>query len=128
MLIRRRFPLLLALLLAAGIVSQSAARGNGAPVPRDFNPRPVRSTQGLDSYVPGQILVRLRNNVSLARVGGTTLQGFQTHFQQAKIGAVKSLSSGAYRLDVAKDADVIALARQLAADPVIAYAEPNYRR
>ncbi|HEY0604612.1 MAG TPA: S8 family peptidase, partial [Herpetosiphonaceae bacterium] len=85
-----------------------------------------RGATGSD-YVPGQLIVRMRDGASLMKKGTLTTQSLQARFSSVKLQSSKQLSAGTFRLDVAQDADIPALVRTLAADPEVAYAQPNYR-
>ena len=116
----------LALLLLALVMSLAAL---GMPVPAAATARP--------NAVPGELLVRLRPGVALASDGspqwtrlwtGTTRLGAQLVALGAHTATPIARTIPVYRLQLAPDADLIAAAAQLAADPAVVYAEPNYQR
>ena len=127
MSIRRRFAPLAAIVLALGVAVPSFARSSSPPL---LPLTTVRHASKTPDYVPGQMLVRLRDRTAASwmHAGGSSLQIFQQHFPGLHTSAVTQLATGAFRVDVATDSDVVALSKQLASDPAVAYAQPNYRR
>jgi len=91
---------------------------------------PATTAADSAANVPGEILVRLRPGVTLsaARLMAHPTLGPRL----AALGAWSAEPIGAsapvYRVRVAPGADLGAAARRLAADPAVAYAEPNHRR
>ncbi|HEX6292277.1 MAG TPA: S8 family peptidase [Herpetosiphonaceae bacterium] len=85
-----------------------------------------RSTKGSD-YVAGQLIVRMRDGSAFMKRGAATTQALQARFASVKLKSSKQIATGMFRLDLAENADIPALARKLAADPEVAYAQPNYR-
>ncbi|HEY0733268.1 MAG TPA: S8 family peptidase, partial [Herpetosiphonaceae bacterium] len=128
--IRRWFaPLMVMTLLASALIIPASHAQEAKPelflkVPNGTAVR--RGTKGSD-YVAGQLIVRMRDGSSFMKKGTLTTQALQARFSSVKLQSSKQLSAGTFRLDVAQDADIPALARTLAADPEVAYAQPNYR-
>ncbi len=112
---RYRLPLLL---LALCLALTSLA----APPAATAAPRP--------EVVPGEILVRLRPGLALSADGRSSQRALGASLAALGAQAARPIAAGApvYRLRIAPGADPVAAAARLAADPAVAYAEPNYRR
>jgi subtilisin family serine protease len=127
MLARRWFvPVIMLALLGSAL-------GPAASSAEEFKPQflttpSIRREAPQAAYVPGQVLVRLRDNSQVSAKGFDALKLFQSRFPSLHINATRALLPGTFRLDVASGADIKALARQMAAHPDVAYAEPNYLR
>jgi subtilisin family serine protease len=81
----------------------------------------------------GELIVKFRPGLTLdgsARAWGPRSSALDALLRQAGASAARSLGAGSntYRVRVRDNADVAALARQFAADPGVAYAEPNHIR
>lgn len=124
---RRRIASLAAIILAFGMAVPSFAQG---PAPKTLTLTPLRNVSTTSSFVPGQVIVRLHDRSSAAwlRADITPLQAFRAHFPSLVATSVTPLLTGAFRVDVAAQTDIAALTKQLASDPAVAYAQPNYRR
>ena len=83
--------------------------------------------------LPGELILKLQPAATLsaaARARGPHAAALNALLRQAGAGVAVSLGPGSqtYRVRVANDADLLALARQLTANPDVVYAEPNYLR
>ncbi len=125
MLSRRRLAPLLVLLLASFIAVPSSFAQT--PRPKRFEPTKIGHSNGAP-FVAGQILVRLNDESRLMARSVDPLKTFQSRFPSLHIQGYRSILANTYRLDVAQDADIRALAAQMSADPNVAYAQPNYMR
>jgi subtilisin family serine protease len=108
---RRRSPLLLALLLGTAACADQSTTPTDAPFPGAV------LRQGTDPVMPGEVLVNLRPGVAAANLAAT---------HGLRVGA--AVAGG--RLVVLHGAagSERALAARLGVDPTVAYAEPNYLR
>ena len=120
----------LALLVSALLVPATYAQS-----PRPFEPdfaeffdqrTPSVSPIADGAYVPGQLIVRIRDNSRLWGAGDA-LATFAGRWSSYGISAAGSIAPGTYRLAVTGD-DMEALARTMARDPEVLWAQPNYLR
>ena len=125
MFIRRWFASLLVLSLLGSSIGSAAARPSG---PRQLGGTTLRRAATHTAFVPGQLLVRLHDRSAMAAKGAITLKSFQAAFPALNLERMRAVVPNTYRLDTGKNADVVALANQIAADPSVAYAQPNYLR
>lgn len=124
---RRWFlPLLVTILLGTPLAGAPAlAQDSPAGSLSDSS---VRHSSPREAFVPGQIIVQLRASADFTAKATSTLRSLQARFAGLGIGAATSILPHTYRLDVAKNGDMRALARVIAADPAVVYAQPNYYR
>jgi len=130
-LLRRLAPLAaLALLVSVLLVPATYAQAS-----RPFEPKfadllsrrpPAVSHIAGGEYVPGQLLVRVRDHSRL-RSAGDALTTFAGRWNSFGISAAGSIAPGTFRLSVAGD-DMESLARAVASDPEVLWAQPNYLR
>jgi thermitase len=81
----------------------------------------------------GQLIVKLQPGAELdvaAQMHGAYAAGLNALLRRAGAGAAESLgpNSNTYRIRLPDDANLTAIARQLAASPGVVYAEPNHIR
>lgn len=128
--IRRWFaPLMVMTLLASALIAPASYAQEAKPkffLDSSKGSAIRRAPKGSD-YVAGQLIVRMRDGSSFMKKGALTTQALQARFSGVKLQSSKQLGAGTFRLDVAQNADIPALAQTLAADPEVAYAQPNYR-
>jgi len=125
--IRRWFGLLLVLaFVAAPFTARDASAQNVRPA--QFDDTRVRRAPSTAAFVPGQLIVKLRDASGLSSKNVDVLRTLQRRFSGLGIVAAQNVLPQTFRLDVARDADIHALARRVAADPAVQYAEPNYLR
>lgn len=120
---RRSLTLLLLMILAVGWLVPTATEASPT--------KPLRRTgvhhAANGQFVPNQLIVGLRAETSLARrslLQSTTL--LPQHFAGLSIKQVRPLAPDAYALTLPDGADVQAAAAQLASNPSVRFAEPNY--
>ena len=119
-------PLMVLTLLASTLIGPAVFAEDTKPLVLERNF--VRRATAGETFVPGQLLVRLRDNAKFQTRGTSLLQSWQSAFPNLKLSAATSIAPLTFRLSVDANADVVALAKQVAADPQVAYAQPNYRR
>jgi thermitase len=125
MLSRRRLvPFVVLLLVSLVAVPSTFAQ---PPLPTRIEPAKVRQADG-PLFVPGQVLVRLHDRSTLVTEGADALTQLQARFPGMGIEGYRKVTSTVYRLNVAENADIEALAAQISADPAVDYAQPNYMR
>ncbi len=122
-------PLMLLTLLASTLITPASFAQDSKPNFFEAMPKQsaLRRATKQNDYVRGQLIVRMRDGSALLKRGSLTTQALQARFSTLKLTSSTLLAAGTYRLDLAQHADIPALARQLAADPDVAYAQPNYR-
>ncbi len=125
--IRRWFaPVLILMLLGPPLVAGSAfAQSSPASL---LESAALRRTPRGSAYIPGQLIVRMRGTARLEAKGVDALRMFRRRFTSLNISAARAILPETYRLDVAAGSELEALARQVSADPSVAYAQPNYIR
>lgn len=127
-------PLLVLALLASALLAPASFAQDRRFDPSDltFDGYQVRRSAKAGTFVPGQLLVRLRDNSAFATKAANStsggLQAFRARFADLKISTTSAVAPQTYRLTVAADTDIVAVAKQMAADPEVAYAQPNYKR
>ncbi len=126
MYLRRWFAPLIALTLltSALIVPASAQTTPSLTINTDFVRRPPEGQE----FVPGQVLVQMRPSATMLKQRTVNKNAFQSRFAGLRISDAKAIAPRTYKLELAPDADVEAIARQLSAEADVAYAQPNYRR
>ena len=119
----RRFPvgMLLIALLCTAFGNRTASAQPVGPRLQRGGPLPVPAHA---VYAPGELIVGLQVDSLLARHARGANTALTAHFAALGVRTVTSIAPDAYRLTV--NGDVLALARRLAADPGVRYAEPNY--
>ena len=125
MFIRRWFAPLLVLSLLGSSVGSAAARPSTPPL---LGGATIRRAATQPAFVPGELLVRLHDRSAMAARGAITLQSFQAAFPALHVAAMRTIVPNTYRLELAQNADVVALSAALSDDPSVAYAQPNYLR
>jgi subtilisin family serine protease len=128
--IRRWFaPLMVLTLLASTLITPASFAQESRPTFFDATSKGavVRRTPKGSNYVPGQLIVRMRDGSAFMKQGATGTQALQARFSQLKLHGSKVLAPGMFRLEVAETANIPALARQLATHADVVYAQPNYR-
>jgi thermitase len=122
-------PLLALTLLASAIVAPTSSAQDARPSPfgSKVQAAQVRRQPLGSSYVPGQLIVRLRDGSALAARSASNTQALAARFGRLKVSATQQVAPRTFQLQVAANADVEALAREIAADADVAYAQPNYR-
>lgn len=106
-----------AALLAATLAACSdntPSAPDAAPVPE-----PISMRQSVEEVVPGEILIKMKDGISLdVLTGGSTGLRLERHLAASSRASVLRVEPGRERAEAAR----------LAADPRVEYAEPNYIR
>jgi subtilisin family serine protease len=105
-----------AALLAATLAacSDTPSAPDAAPVPE-----PISTRQSVEEVVPGEILIKMKDGISLdVLTGGSTGLRLERHLAASSRASVLRVEPGRERAEAAR----------LAADPRVEYAEPNYIR
>ncbi len=98
---------------------------------------PSTTQAGTTSVVPGEVLVRLQPGIQIveqtqqvAILGIGNTHTFNRELQRIEAYAVDSIGMGSdtYRIRFHQQISPTVVAQQLARDPLVVYAEPNYRR
>ncbi|HEX8392007.1 MAG TPA: S8 family serine peptidase [Longimicrobium sp.] len=103
---------------AAGVLSLAAAACSDAPSTPEAAPVPVQALRAVDAVVPGEVIVQMKQGISLSVLTGTA-DGprFSRSVAGGRVG-VLSVARGQERAEAAR----------LSADPRVEFAEPNYLR
>ncbi len=118
-------PLVVLALLASAVVTPVAAQ---PPTPLLLDSQPVRRPKHDRAFVPGEVLVQLHNGSSLVAKGAANTQTVRARFASFGAEAATTVAPRTYKLELGPTADVAAAAARLAADPEVAFAQPNYIR
>ncbi len=88
----------------------------------------VRRPRHGRSYVPGEVLVKMRDGATVTARGLDAAKAMQTRFGALKVQGSTLVAPRTFRLELESSADIPAIAQQIAASPDVAYAQPNYYR
>ncbi|RLI43787.1 hypothetical protein DRO69_08855 [Candidatus Bathyarchaeota archaeon] len=95
----------------------------------DLRHDPHNSDNPEPEFVPGQIILKFKLNVSIGQINGTVTTGIRSVDELNKrfeVTEMQRVLGDIFKLVLPEDGDVVSISREYGVDSNVEYAEPNY--